>query len=195
MKIGIIAEDDSDVAVVREVTLTLLRPYRIGFRRFVGGGCGKLRRKCTAWATNLVQQGCPWIVVVHDLDVHDEAELRAVLRDAIAPAHAQASVVLIPRREIEAWLLYDGAAVAAAFRERRPPRLPGDPESLADPKRFLRDLVWARFRKDYLNTVHNSEIAKHVDVARLRRARSFAPHFDFTARVRDMVRHAGRTRR
>ena len=105
MKMGIIAEDDSDVAVLREITLTLLKPHRIGFRRFVGHGCGKFKRKCGAWARILVQGGCPWVAVLHDLDANDERRLRAELTAAIAPAGARASVVLIPRREIEAWLL------------------------------------------------------------------------------------------
>lgn len=102
MKMGIIAEDDSDVGVVREITLTLLRPHAIGFKRFVGHGSGKLRRKCGAWARNLVRQGCQCIVVVHDIDVHDEDILREELTNAIAPAGARHRTVLIPRREIEA---------------------------------------------------------------------------------------------
>jgi hypothetical protein len=100
MKIGIIAEDDSDVRVLRELTLALLKPRAVGFSRFVGDGCGKLRRKCGVWAKNLVLQGCPWIVVVHDLDVYDEHDLRTRLTRAVAPARAKASVVLIPKREI-----------------------------------------------------------------------------------------------
>ncbi len=186
MKIGIIAEDESDVAVVREITLNLLKPKVVGFKRFLGGGCGKLRRKCSAWARNLVCQGCPCVVVVHDLDVHNEKQLRADLANAIKPAGATATVVLIPRREIEAWLLYDGAAIASAFRERRPPRLPGNPESLVDPKKHLRDLIWKKYRKEYLNTVHNAVIAKEIDVLCLRDCRSFLPHLTFVAVVRQM---------
>src|SRR5271157_2682991 len=170
MKMGIIAEDDSDVGVLREMTLALLKPHAIGFSRFVGDGCGKLRRKCGAWAKNLVLQGCPWIVVVHDLDVCKEQELRAQLNRAIAPAKANASVVLIPKREIEAWLLYDGAAIATAFSERKPPKIPGNPESLPDPKKHLRDLIWRKYRKEYLNTLHNPQIAKHIDLALLRKS-------------------------
>jgi hypothetical protein len=185
---GIIAEDDSDVAVLSEITLTLLKPHRIGFNRFVGHGCGKLRRKCGAWARTLVQQGCPWIVVVHDLDVHDERELHAQLTEAIAPAGAKASVVLIPKREIEAWLLYDGEAIAAAFNQDQQPRLPGNPESLLHPKKHLRDLIWKKYRKEYLNTIHNARIAKRIDVSLLTRAGSFAPHPVFTAAVREMLR-------
>jgi hypothetical protein len=132
MKIGIIAEDDSDVSVVHALTLALVRPYKLGYKRFVGDGCGKLRRKCEAWARNLVQQGCRFVMVVHDLDQNHEQALRAQLTAAINPAGAQAYVVLIPKREIEAWLLYDGNAIASVFRENASPPLPGNPESLTD---------------------------------------------------------------
>jgi len=188
VKLGIIAEDDSDVAVLREITLALLRPRTVGFKRFVGDGCGKLRRKCGAWARNLVEQGCPCIAVVHDLDLYDERELRSELTIAIAPARARASVVLIPKREIEAWLLYDSGAIAAAFRENQCPRLPGNPETLLDPKKHLRDLVWKKYRKEYLNTVHNARIAKHIDLSLLTRSESFAPHLAFATTVRRMLR-------
>ena len=43
------------------------------------------------------------------------------------------------KREIEAWLLYDGWAIAAAFRENQRPKLPGNPENISDPKKYLRD--------------------------------------------------------
>jgi len=160
MKMGIIAEDDSDVSVIKEITLSLLKPHRIGFKPFTGNGHGKLQRKCADWAKILVLQGCPWIAVVHDLDKYDEILLRRKLVDAIAPARAQAKVVLLPKREIEAWLLYDAAAIAAAFNETQRPKLPGDPESLEDPKKHLHDLIWKKYRKDYLNTIHNKLIAR-----------------------------------
>jgi hypothetical protein len=188
MKMGIIAEDDSDVAVVREITLSLLKPHRIGFKRFVGHGCGKLKRKCGAWARILVRQGCPWIVVVHDLDVNNEQQLRNQLTEAISHARARTSVVLIPKREIEAWLLYDGGAIAAAFNERQQPKLPGDPESLFEPKKHLFDLIWKKYRKEYLSTIHNAIIAKRIDVSHLKKSRSFSPHPVFTAKVRKMLR-------
>jgi hypothetical protein len=194
MKIGIIAEDESDVAVLKAITLTLIRPHRIGFSRFVGDGCGKLRRKCRAWANILVQQGCPWVVVVHDLDRYNEQDLRSALSDALTAARPNAGVVLIPKRELEAWLLYDPAAIAAAFNERATPPLPSDPESLADPKRFLRDLVWRKYRKQYLNTVHNPLIAERIDLTRLRSSASFAPHPPFVASVKTMLNQSGPNR-
>ena len=184
MNMGVIAEDDSDVDMVRMVTLSLLRPRVVGFKRFVGNGCGKLRRKCGAWAKILVQQGCQWVVVVHDLDERNETQLRAELANALRPAMASASVVLLPKREIEAWLLYDARAIAAAYRERQQPRLPGNPESLSDPKRHLGDLIWRSYRKNYLHTIHNARIAMHIDMRQLTSCPSFAPHIEFTRTVR-----------
>jgi uncharacterized protein DUF4276 len=191
MNIGIIAEDESDVAVIKELTSSLLGPYCVGFKHFLGGGSGKLRRKCAIWARILVHKGCAWIAVLHDLDENFEETLRAELEDAIAPAGAEASVVLIPRREIEAWLLYDSSAIAVAFKETRRPPLPGKPESLQDPKKSLRDLIWRRYKKEYLYTVHNSRIAEHIDTSLLRTSGSFAPHFRFTATIRERLRQIG----
>jgi hypothetical protein len=184
MKMGIIAEDDSDVAVISEITRKLLRPHTMGFKKFVGNGSGKLRRKCAAWARTLVQQGCRWIIVVHDLDTNDERDLRTRLTGSVLPAGAEASIVLIPRREIEAWLLYDAAAIAAAFGETLRPPLPGNPESIPNPKKHLRDLVRRRYQKAYLTTIHNLAVARHINVSLLRQSRSFFPHFGFATGVR-----------
>lgn len=188
MKMGVIAEGDSDVAVIREITLSLLKPHKLKFKQFVGDGCGKLRRKCAAWARNLVLQGCHWVIVVHDLDTYDETALRIQLSRAVANAGAKNTVVLIPKREIEAWLLYDGKAIAGAFRESKPPKLPGDPELLPDPKEYLREIVWKQYEKQYLNTVHNHRIAKLLNVSRLKKSASFSPHPAFIAGVRNALR-------
>jgi hypothetical protein len=181
LNIGIIAEDNSDVAVVGEFTLALLRPHKVGFSRFVGDGCGKLRRKCAAWADNLVRKGCTWIVVVHDLDDYDECQLRAQLTVAVGSARPKGSVVLIPKREIESWLLYDANAIAAVFKNVQIPKLPVNPEALPDPKKHLGDLVWKTYRKTYLNTVHNVLIAREVRISKLSKSPSFSPHPKFAA--------------
>jgi hypothetical protein len=134
-----------------------------------------------------VLQGCRWIVVVHDLDTENEKQLRTQLENAIAPAGARASIVLIPKREIEAWLLYDGAAIAKALRESKHPKIPGNPESLSDPKKHLNDLIWKYYRKRYLNNVHNPLIAACVDMSLLKKSGSFAPHFVFAKNVKSQL--------
>jgi hypothetical protein len=123
------------------------------------------------------------------LDVIDQRTLRAELEGAVAHCGANATIVLIPKREVEAWLLYDPGAIAAAFRERSHARLPGNPESLSDPKRYLRDLVWRKYRKEYLNTIHNAVIARHVDLLFLQTCRSFSPHIGFARNIRTMLHH------
>lgn len=82
---------------------------------------------------------------------------------------------------------YGRIAIAAVFQKGKYPRLPGDPESLTDPKKHLRDLVWKTYRKDYLNTVHNSKIARNLDLARLGGCPSFAPYPVFSATVRQTL--------
>jgi hypothetical protein len=130
--------------------------------------------------------------VVHDLDQNDVGRLFAELNAAIAPAHPRASIVLIPKREIEAWLLYDANAIARAFRQNQHLPLPGNPETLPDPKKHLQTLVERRYSKNYLNTVHNELIAKHIAINALRRCASFRPHIAFAANVRQIFRSATR---
>ncbi len=73
MRIGIIAEEASDVEVLYELTCKLMNENMFSFKKFIGHGCGKLHRKCTAWAENLLLRGCSHLVVIHDLDNNDEA--------------------------------------------------------------------------------------------------------------------------
>ncbi len=188
MKVGIIAEDLSDVSVIKELTLSMISPKRIRFCHFVGHGCGKLRKKCRTWAELLANQDCPWLVVVHDLDHSDERELRAELAAQISLVRARAKVVLLPKREIEAWLLYDAGAIANAFGETIKPRLIGNPEALLDPKDYLDNLVSRQYGKKYLSTIHNERIAHYIDVRFLANSRSFSPHPPFVMQIKSNLR-------
>jgi hypothetical protein len=185
MNIGIIAEDDSDVAVLRELSLKLLLPHKnVGFKQCVGRGGGAIRKKCCAYAVNLVDRGCPYIVAMHDLDQHDENELRALLQEALNTSAAKITIVLLPRHEIESWLLYDAQAIAEAFKKVDLLTLPANPEMIQDPKEHLGDLIWKQYGKRYLHTAHNEQIAKRVRLESLSRAGSFGPHPPFIERVK-----------
>jgi hypothetical protein len=105
-----------------------------------------------------------------------------------------AFVVLIPKREIEAWLLYDAKAIAEAFHEQKNVKLPGNPELVQDPKGYLDEVVWRKYRKRYLNTIDNARIAKNIRVDRLKASVSFAPHFVFTTQVRNTLKKPKHTR-
>jgi polysaccharide pyruvyl transferase WcaK-like protein len=68
IKLGILAEDDSDVEVLRRVLAKIAPAKRFGTNRFVGHGCGKLKHKCRSWAAVLASRGCSVLIVLHDSD-------------------------------------------------------------------------------------------------------------------------------
>ena len=95
-RIGVIAEEKNDVDVLYELTCKVIAENSFRISHFVGHGCGKLRRKCRAWAENLILQGCTRIVVIHDLDNNTEAELRRQLDHELDGLRIERSLVLIP---------------------------------------------------------------------------------------------------
>ncbi len=168
MKIGVIAEEKNDIEVLYELTCKLVRPSSFSFKKFIGHGCGTLRRKCNSWARNLLQRGCQHIVVLHDLDCYIESELRRNLRGKIEDIGFCGHIILIPRREIEAWLLVDADALAFVFNMRDTPRIPARPEAIIDPKRKLKEIIKRSAKKSYVNTVHNKRIASAIDIEKLK---------------------------
>lgn len=175
MTVGIIAEDASDVEVLVSIMSKLVDSSSYSTKKFVGHGCGTLRRKCNAWAKNLLRRGCTCLVIIHDLDDNVETELRQELEELLADVQCGNMLVLIPVREIEAWLLTDANALKSVFNMSRLPKLPGDPESLPDPKRTLRDIVRKMTNKQYANTIHNKKIAESIAISKMKKCHSFRP--------------------
>lgn len=173
--IGIIAEDSSDVDVAVEILTKYLDRNAFSIKKFAGGGCGTLRRKCSAWAHNLVRRGCEHILVFHDLDENKENELRETLRNEIPPREFPSSLIVIPVKTIEAWLLADSRAIAHTFGLNKQPKRIADCETIQRPKDHLRDLAWRHGKVRYLNTAHNKIIASATEVVELRRCQSFIP--------------------
>jgi hypothetical protein len=179
MRIGVIAEELNDVEVLYELTSKLIPESAFSFKQFLGHGCGKLRRKCSAWAETLLGRGCSFLVVIHDLDRCDEAELRASLDTQIKDSQFQLTVILIPIEEIEAWLLSDPNALQTVFKMRKAPKIPKRPERISSPKEFLSDLVTQNSRAQYLNTIHNRRIASALRIESLNCCPSFARYPKF----------------
>ncbi len=179
-KIGVIAEDVSDVETLYEFTCKIAPEASFRFMKFVGHGCGKLRRKCKAWAGNLKDRGCEYLIVVHDLDDRAEPTLRAELEALIPESEFSGHLVLIPVRELEAWLLCDSPALKTVFGSRLLPKIPAHPETLADPKKELRVRVRKAEGSQYLHTIHNKRIASasQVDLVE-KKCQSFKPFVAF----------------
>ncbi len=176
MLIGVIAEETNDVDVLYEFTCKLVGQHRFSFKQFVGHGCGKLRRKCSAWAEDLLRRGCTEVVVMHDLDENDETGLRRELTEAIKNIGCEAYVILIPVHELEAWLLADAVAIQKVFGLAKLPRIPARPETVLHPKEKLRDIVWQGSRKRYVNTIHNRKIAAASRISMLTVCPSFSAY-------------------
>jgi len=179
VKIGVIAEEHDDIDVLYELTCKLTSENRFGFSRFVGHGCGKLRRKCNAWSQNLIQRGCSHLVVIHDLDSNDEDNLRRQLEDSVSGITFTGHLILIPVYEIEAWLLSDPLALKQTFGMDKTPKVTAHPETIRNPKEHLRDIVWKYCRKHYINTIHNKKIARAIRIERLSVCPSFSPYPEF----------------
>lgn len=178
--IGVIAEDVSDVEIVRILARRLYtRP--LGFRHNVGDGCGRIQSKCLAWAIDLKRRGCSHLIVIRDADKHNANELEQVLRAELRAAPITSKVVVIPTIEIEAWLLADERAIKSVFNLKKTPPLIGNPETIDDPKKRLDAIVRSKSggARIYLNTIHNKSLAEHARMTSLRRCASFAPFENF----------------
>lgn len=179
VKIGVIAEEQNDIDVIYALTCKLTAENNFNFRKFIGHGCGKLRRKCRAWSHILVQKGCSHIVVIHDLDDDNEERLRNELEQSVDGIACTGHIILIPIYEIEAWLLSDPLALKQTFSMKRVPNIKAHPETIRYPKEHLRDIVWRYARKQYVNTIHNKRIAEAISIDRLSVCHSFLPYPEF----------------
>jgi hypothetical protein len=177
--IGIIAEDKSDIEVINEILGKYLQANEYKIKNFVGNGCGKLRSKCDSWTKNLFKSGCDYVFIFHDLDRYKEKELRKTLEIKVCPTENINSLIVIPREELEAWLLSDSKALKKVFGLPKEPKIIADCELIKSPKEHIRDLVYKLGKKRYLNTVHNKKIAKEICTTNLIRCKSFKPFEKF----------------
>lgn len=183
-EIGVIAEDQSDIDSLYEFARKIGADNSFKFRKFISHGCGKLRRKCRAWAENLRTRGCTFLVVVHDLDERDEKALRKELEALVSGVGFAKHVVVIPVRELEAWLLCDQDAIRTVFRLSAAVNLPHHPETLSDPKKELGVMIKAAGGTTYINTVHNRKLAAAASLERIvGRCPSFEPYMTFMTEI------------
>ncbi len=181
--IGVIAEEQNDIDVLYQLTCKLVAENSFSFHKFIGHGCGKLRRKCKAWGKNLIWRGCTHLVVMHDLDGGDESKLLKELNQAIESLSCDGSLILIPIQEVEAWLLCDASALKEVFNMKKKPKVPAEPERIRKPKEHVRDLVQRSCGKYYVNTIHNAKIAAEIGITSLKACGSFRPYRKFLVQM------------
>jgi len=172
-KIGVIAEDRSDVEVVTAILAKYMARNTFSVRPFVGNGSGKVKQKCDSWSRLLFSSGCEHVFLFHDLDRNNESLLRKSLEKKLPPRDFPNSLIVIPIEEIEAWLLSDAEAIQHVFSLPKAPKKIADCQSVISPKEKLAKIVWFTGRKRYVNTIHNKKISEQVSLSNLKRCSSF----------------------
>lgn len=181
-RVGVIAEDDCDVDSVGVLIHRIADNEYIGIKKFVGRGCGKLRRKCHAWAEELKRRGCSLLVLMHDLDDNDLKHLRGEIQNALNPCPITIHLICIPVQEFEAWLLSDPEAIKTAMHLENTPNVKVSPETINCPKEYLSKLIYKASNREkiYINTKHNARIAARVSIDKARnKCPSFVPFYKF----------------
>ena len=170
-RIGIIAEDEIDIECIKIFTRRMLPNKQIGFKKFVGHGCGKIKRKANAWARQFKRQMCNSIILIHDLDKNNKITLLENLRSAFLPSPIERYIIVIPVEEMEAWLLADANAIRKVFNIKKNIIIPSSPELISSPKEYLGSLVRKETEKTflYIHTQHNDKLAKVIDVDEISR--------------------------
>jgi len=181
-KIGLIAEDVSDVDVIKSILGKLLDENSFSTKKFVGNGCGKLRNKCDVWTENLFKNGCSHVLIFHDLDQHNERSLRTLLEGKVCQVKYPHSIIVIPVKEIEAWLMADVCAIQKVFKLPKPPRIRHNCETIDRPKEYLERAIWTAGKKRYLHTVHNKRIADIASLSKLKGCKSFRLFSEYVER-------------
>lgn len=172
-KIGVIAEDDSDVEVITEFLAKYMDRNGFSVKKFVGNGCGKVKQKCDSWTQNLFSGGCEHVFLFHDLDRNKENKLRADLKKKVPPEKFPNSLIVIPIEELEGWLLSDANAIKQVFNLQKAPKEIHHCETIKSPKEHLEKLVWQAGKKRYVNTIHNKKLSSHTSLENLRRCESY----------------------
>jgi hypothetical protein len=128
--LGVIAEGDSDVAVVEGLARKITRA-RLAIPKAVGHRSGRSRKRTVPWTREVHREGCTHLMLVCNLDGNGLPELSARFTKALESCQVAHRVVVIRVHEIEAWLLADyeainkhGVCVAPCLETAREPEVP-----------------------------------------------------------------------
>lgn len=180
--IGLIVEDNSDYECLKVLISRITNKSNITFKKAIGNGCGKVRRKAVSYSQVLNKKGCNMVILVHDLDRHNFTALHKELTDLIKKSPAKYNFICIPIEEIEGWFLSDTEGIKDSFSLKREPKISGSPELVSSPKEKLNELIYSCSGKSkrYLNTKHNSILAENVSLVKMKKkCKSFEAFYNF----------------
>ena len=174
MKVGIIAEDSSDVETLKVLIRRLKGDNRLSVKWPSFGGGPNMLNKGWKHLNFLFDEGCTHFVICYDSDGHNpEERFREAADRIVRPSQVShdSCCIVIPVQEIEAWLLADlpNAAPKVFKGWRNPPEFT-NPESIASPKeRLERESRGTNKKPRYSHAIHNPQMAEHIDFQALRK--------------------------
>ncbi len=162
--IGLIVEDNSDFTSFKKLISRIVEKDNLTFKKAIGGGCGKMKRKAASYASNLSKKGCDLVILAHDLDRNDLNVLQGELENIMTKSPAKYNFVCVPIEEIEGWFLSDPEGIKTVFNLTRKPKIKGNPESIPSPKEKLEEYIYQCSEKSkiYINTKHNDMLAEKL---------------------------------
>ena len=190
-KVGIIAEDNSDVETLK-IFIRRINPLRFQIKGHSTKGCGRLKKKCTGIVCHLVRKGITKIIICHDLDSDDPdklASLKKALREKVkasmVPNNNRVICIVIPVQELEAWFLADVSIINKRFIGAKLKEIP-NPEKIPSPKEYIEKVSRDdRWKPRYINTNDNPKLAEVIDIDKVRtKCPAFSPFYDFISLLR-----------
>jgi hypothetical protein len=165
--VGVIAEDDTDVDVVRVLAQRIIGKH-VRVRRRVGNGCARIHKKAGVWLEQLAAEGCSRVVLLRDLDrnpandcLNDPVRLERELQ-AIPVPGSTLRLICIPTEELEAWFWSDPGTVQKVGRGAG--KAHASPHLIAKPKEALIRLSRAANGRPRYSTNDNASLAEVLDL-------------------------------
>lgn len=168
LTLGVLAEDTNDCDVIDMLIGRILAEKQVSagqykVHRRADKGCAKLLRKARPWIRELTDRGCRSIILVHDRDSNDEAQLRAKLSALPVPRGVR-RLVCIPVEEIEAWFFASPRALQLVCRDRGASYVHPSPHLIANPKEKLKELSLGANRRPRYSENDNARLAAALEL-------------------------------
>lgn len=184
---GILAEDRSDVEVLQSLVQRIATAAgdkkALSFKTKGYSGCAEMIRKGARDIRLFAGMSVNRVIVCYDSDRCAPGErVKEVEEEVLQKAGVKVeSCIVVPVQEIEAWILADMDAVKHVLTAwKSVPKSHTNPESLNDPKEHLERLSKRHGKPLYVHAIHNSKVAKHLNLDLLRqRCPSFKSLYDF----------------
>ncbi len=183
---SIVAEDDSDVNCLKVLIKRLIDKPSFKSRGKGYDGSGKLLQDGWKEFKAADQLGFTRFIVCYDQDNSaKQARYEEVISKIIKPSGVKKEknkiCILIPKQEMEAWILADIEAVTKIIPSWKPSERFSSPELVESPKEKLEKLSRIKSSKPlYVHATHNQQVFEHIDLEILKKkCPSFAELHEF----------------